>query len=208
MIALLSSLSRTFYKQGVAMNLQESIGTAAARHAWPDRSLAGLVEHLEEEGHAVVRDLIAHTALLFAEACHTGCDTRLTTMRSAFRRMSEQLLAHIEHEELVLFPAILALEEAWSKGGQAPPGVEGGIRSLTGKLVLEHVEISRQLDELRKAREALESGDQIFSNVLAERLITLERHLHEYINLENQVAFPRAAALEDALHQPATAEEP
>jgi hypothetical protein len=36
---------------------------------------------------------------------------------------------------------------------------------------------------------------------LFERLAELERHIHEYMNLENYVAFPRAIALEDAWYK-------
>jgi regulator of cell morphogenesis and NO signaling len=187
----------------VEARLKSLAGRPASR--WPDRSLAELVGHLESEHHAVARDLIAHTALLLDDVCRPGGDARLPAVRAAFRALSEQLIVHMEREELTIFPAIMALEQAWTKGQPPAATTEGGIRKLLGQVLLEHSEISHRLRELRHARMAFsETGNTVLTR-LFERLMQLERHLHEYMNLESYVAFPRAIAIEDALHLPSPA---
>lgn len=167
---------------------------------WPDRPLTELIAHLEKEHHTVGRDLIAHTAILFAEVCRGGCDERLTAMRDAFVRLSKILLDHIDGEEVIFFPVLLAFEEAWTTGAPPPGVITGGIRRLISKMMIEHFEISRQLRALREMRSAVADAPRGPLLTLLQCLGELERHLHEYINLENYVAFPRALALEDALY--------
>jgi len=165
---------------------------------WQEGSLRTLVSYLESEHHAITRGVLFRIGLLFTEACAAG-DVRLTAMRESFRRFTETLVGHMEREELMVFPAILALEESWIRGEPPPARLEGGIRAVVSKLVLEHYEISRQLCALRDAREAVvDTEEAAFARLFGE-LEALERHLHEYMNLENYVAFPRALALEEAL---------
>lgn len=178
---------------------------AKAGPNWPDRSLADLIAHLEIEHHATTRDRIGHSAVLVAEACQN--DARLPAMRADLRRLNELLIMHIEREELLIFPAILALESAWTRG-QPPPGTEGGMRKLTARAVLEHFDIVRRLRELRSARLAFGHDAPSATLRLFAAMAELERHLHESINLENYVAFPRAIALEDALYSPSPAFAP
>ena len=188
--------------RGAAVDLDSAwpaIARAAAEDPgvnWQDAPLSALIRYLQAEHHAVSRGSLFRIGLLFSEACRAGDDVRLMTMRTAFRRFTEALVAHMEHEELMVFPAIVALEESWTRGEPPPARFEGGIRGVVSKLVLEHYEISRQLCALREAREAI--VEVTFARLFGE-LEALERHIHESMNLENYVAFPRAAALEDAL---------
>jgi len=107
---------------------------------------------------------------------------------------------HIEREQLVVFPAIVALEEAWEKRIAPPPRFEGGMRPVTSRLVLEHFGMARELRALREARAAVPELDQPRFTPIVRRLDSLGRHINRCINLENHVIFPRAVALEDAMH--------
>jgi regulator of cell morphogenesis and NO signaling len=130
----------------------ENLAGADAGPSWPDRSLAELIAYLETEHHGLARNLVFETGALFGEVCRAGNDSRLSSMRSAFRRLSEQLILHIEHEELTIFPAVLALEEAWTRSERPPPKLEGGIRTALSRIVLEHFEISQRLREMHRNR--------------------------------------------------------
>ena len=168
---------------------------------WEDVSLTDLVNHLDNAHHSLVRTALFRISLLFADACRGIDDIRLAAMRIAFRRLSAKLIAHMEHEELTVFPALVALEAAWTKREPAPPRFEGGMRQVVSQLILEHFEIGRRLSELQEAHEAIAEPERAPCARLFAELEQLARHIHEYINLENYVAFPRAIALEDALHK-------
>jgi regulator of cell morphogenesis and NO signaling len=169
--------------------------------SWEDASLTEVVKYLESEHHEVVRTALYRISLLFTDVCHDARDIRLAAMRIAFRRLSTNVIAHMEHEELTVFPAIVALEEAWIKGEPSPPRFEGGMRPILSQLMIEHSEIERKLAALHEARVAIGLTEHATCSRLFDELELLERHLNEYTALENDVAFPRALALEDTLHQ-------
>jgi regulator of cell morphogenesis and NO signaling len=167
---------------------------------WSDAPLASVITYLEGEHHAVTRGGLFRIGVLFTEACRTDSDG-LAAMRAEFRHLAEVLVQHMEREELTLFPAIVSLEEAWTRGEAPAARFEGGLRSITDKLVLEHRDIARRLAALRDLREAIgEEQRAPFARLFAE-IEQIERHIHEYMNLENYVVFPRAIALEDALKE-------
>lgn len=182
------------------------VAEAAGRDAganWLDAPLATVISYLQGEHHAVTRGGLFRIGMLFTEACRASSDEGLATMRAEFRHLAEKLIPHMEREELTLFPAIVALEEAWTRGESPAARFEGGLRALIGKLVVEHNEICRRLTALRNVRERIGEDKRASLARVFNELQRLERHIHEYMNLESYVVFPRAVALEDALTEKA-----
>jgi iron-sulfur cluster repair protein YtfE (RIC family) len=176
----------------------ERRSSADAGPNWLDEPLSALVGHLDSVDHGIVRASMFRVALLFGDVCREGGAAAFEIMRTTFRELSSDLIMHMEHEEHTIFPAIVAMEEAWNKREEPPPRFEGGFRAAAARYVREHARLSMQLRALR--RERLDAGHL---SAAAQRLFAeldlLERTLHEGMNLENYVAFPRAIALEDAL---------
>ncbi len=177
----------------------EGLSAARAGPNWPDEPLSALLGHLENEDHAAVRKAMFRAAILFGEACHTRGDRRLFSIRMTFRDLSSEVIVHMEHEELMLFPAILALEVAWIRGEAPSTTIEGGIRAAAARFVKEHATIAWHLETLHRQR--LEAEPDGANAELFAQLERVERALHQSINLENYVVFPRAIALEDAVAQ-------
>jgi len=185
----------------VVRSRMERLSAADAGPNWPDEPLSVLVEHLESDEHGTARALMFRAALLFGDVCHSGGDTRLATMRTTFRDLCTALVVHMEHEEHTIFPAIISLEEAWMKGEEPPPLADGGIRAAARRFVLEHADIARELRKLHRERVAIEANAPAVVR-LFDLLDHFERVVHEAMNLESAVAYPRGVVLEDALIHP------
>ena len=176
----------------------ERLSAADAGPNWPDQPLSALIEHLEMDEHGTARTLMFRAALLFGDVCRSGGDIRLPIMRTTFRDLCTALVVHMEHEEHTIFPAIVSLEEAWMKGEAPPPLAEGSVHAAAARFVQEHAGIARELAKLHRERIAIEANaPQVVR--LFDQLDQFERCVHEAMNLESCVAFPRGVALEDAL---------
>jgi iron-sulfur cluster repair protein YtfE (RIC family) len=175
--------------------------SADAGPNWPDEPLSALIEHLEMDDHGTARTLMFRAAILFGDVCRRFSDSRLSGMRTTFRDLCTSLVVHMEHEEHTIFPAIASLETAWIKGEELPPLTGGSIRAAAARFVEEHADIARTLRGLHRQRVEFEANAAPVVR-LFELLEEFERVVHEAMNLESYVAFPRGIALEDALIQP------
>lgn len=176
----------------------EALSAAVAGPDWPEEPLSALIEHLEMDDHGTARALMFRVALLFGDVCRSAGDVRLAALRTTFRDFCTALVVHMEHEEHTIFPAIVSLEEAWMKGEEPPPLAEGSIRAAAARFMQEHADIVRDLRKLHRDRVAIEANAPAVVR-LFDQLDLFERCIHEAMNLESSVAFPRGIALESAL---------
>lgn len=165
---------------------------------WP---LDRLIDHIIARHHAYVRSAMPAIArhLEKLQEAHGARHPELARIAAAFERVSVDLEQHLLKEEQVVFPYIRDLvDHAWQPCGVllSPFGtVENPIRMLER----EHREAA---DELRIIRELTagyatpEDGCTTYTVCMAE-LDQFERDLHRHVHLENNVLFPRAAALEN-----------
>ena len=91
----------------------------------------------------------------------------------------------------MLFPVIQHLEDCWTKNEPLVMELVGGVGKPVASLVMDHVEALRSLQAL------LDAGQ---GTALAATLEELGHELREHIHLENNVLFPRACAIETAVH--------
>ncbi len=165
---------------------------------WQDRSMRDLVTLLEHEHHQLLRSIVFHSAMLFNEAVTAHGAECTAAMRRTFRQLSSELIMHIEKEEHMFFPLLLSLDDAWSKGEPSPTAADE-VRKSASAFMLQHAAISSKLSQLLEESAAIQPiGSDICRRLLSD-LSVLERQVHEYLNLENYVVFPRAVALEDDL---------
>jgi regulator of cell morphogenesis and NO signaling len=101
-------------------------------------------------------------------------------------------------EEAILFPAIANLEVRAQLGGHPTPSQFGSVGNLAKVLGQEHQKTARELDEIRQLTNAsICPSDSAFAmQTLFQRLKSLASDMHRHVHLENNVLFPRAAALE------------
>ena len=150
---------------------------------WDERPLPELIEHLLERYHRRHRaDLPPLVAMARkVEEVHAAKASCPHGLAALLARVAEELEQHMQKEEQVLFPLVLA--------GR-------GRMVATPVLVLEseHADHARNLALLREKTGGYQAPSEACNTwrALYLGLAELERELMQHIHLENNVLFPRA----------------
>jgi regulator of cell morphogenesis and NO signaling len=168
---------------------------------WQREPLASLVEHIVSTHHAFVRGECPRLLDLLDKVCsaHGANHPELDRVRSTLEQLAEELKAHLLKEEQILFPYIVAAEQASARGLSAPASCFGTVRTPVRMMMFEHDNAGQALRELRRLTNdyALPSDACLSYRTLYQALPAFETDLHRHIHLENNILFPRAIALEE-----------
>jgi regulator of cell morphogenesis and NO signaling len=150
-------------------------------------SPAALMFHIVSRHHAYLRDVLGIAAglTLKVERVHHGREAPLTRVREAVHELRALLEPHIEHEETVLFPALL--ENSFTAEELAREAAESKA---------DHQRASALFSELRRLTQDYRPPAWACSSLrgLYHQLEGLEADTLEHVHLENYVLFPRLAA--------------
>jgi regulator of cell morphogenesis and NO signaling len=104
-------------------------------------------------------------------------------------------------EESVLFPYIVRMEEAAVANQTLPPPPFRTVQNPVRVMMAEHDAAGYILGRMREAGSdyAVPPDGCISYKTLYSALTALEVDLHQHIQLENNILFPRAVAMEDSL---------
>lgn len=155
-------------------------------HDWTQRPLPGLVAHLKERYHERHRADLPYLIELAhrVEKRHGHRDDCPVGMEALLARLREDLEAHLDEEEQMVFPLILNA------------AADGLVPATFSSARSEHDE---HLGALKRARQltadfAPPAHPCRTWHALVRGLADLERDLVNHVHLENNVLFPRAAA--------------
>ena len=181
--------------------LEEGGPTLAGDRDFGAMSLEALVGHIVRTHHVFTLQELARLDLLLTKvrAKHEGSHPELADVGNAYGRLLVDLLPHMQKEEQVLFPYVVELERAHREGRSAMRPPFFTIKNPIRMMMLEHDAAGDFLREIRAATANFETPEDACMSFAAlyEGLEGLERDLHQHIHLENNVLFPRAAAMED-----------
>jgi regulator of cell morphogenesis and NO signaling len=122
----------------------------------------------------------------------------LEPLAETFLALRDELGSHLMKEEMVLFPLMRSLEAASAAGLPSPPSHCGSVNNPIRVMVHEHDDAGSALARMRQ----LTAGYAVPADAcntfrgLFHGLQELEGDLHRHIHLENNILFPRAAAIE------------
>ena len=164
----------------------------------PSTTLTELVDHVTTTHHAYLRAELPRLAALTAQAAsqpgpHQGA---LQESAALLERFAREMLAHMDYEERVVFPLVVAIE----RGG---PGAELAYRQLAGQrseLEAVHGGTGAELDELHRICDAVPAPTEA-EPLLAELLDAYGRVITDtfsHVTVENDVMVPRALLLGQA----------
>jgi regulator of cell morphogenesis and NO signaling len=188
--------------------LTRELGEAAAQpiangRSWTGATLKELSRHIEVRYHETLRAELPRLRALMEKvvSVHGHKHAELSEMASRFRSLQEELGPHMMKEERVLFPYVARLEGLESQGAKFEGSPFGTVENPIAVMVSEHEAAGGILAELRQLSGGYELPEGACNSYrgLYHGLVELERELHEHIHLENNVYFPRAAALERRL---------
>lgn len=154
---------------------------------WNTETLENLINHIVDTHHQYLRDDLPRLFHLTQKVAsrHGERDTHLYKVLEIFVSMANELLAHIEKEEKVLFPMIIEME----KTGDISPQIMMPILAMEA----EHEEVGKALEELDVLTEhyTLKPNMCASYQALYVGLKQLEEDLKLHIHKENNILFPR-----------------
>jgi regulator of cell morphogenesis and NO signaling len=162
-------------------------------------TLTGLADYILKNHHTYVNEAMPFLLQKLQKLCEVHGDNHpeLFEVRASFTDAASNLSAHMEKEELILFPYIRLLEKHRIEGGERPANIGIAVETIE-EMESEHtVEGERfmKLAEITNNYQVPPDGCNTFS-VTYKTLEEFEKDLHRHIHLENNVLFPRAINLE------------
>jgi len=163
-------------------------------------SLNDLITHIIETHHVFTKSEMVRLEALTQKVidAHGANHPELLKAGALFRQLCAELTPHMFKEEQVLFPYIAAMEGAASHDQPRPFAPFGTVANPIRMMMREHDAAGDILRELRAVTSDYKlPSDACFSyQTLYQAFAGLEKDLHQHIHLENNVLFPKAAALE------------
>lgn len=158
-------------------------------------SAAQLSQHIVDRHHAYVKQIMPqlHSHLEKVAFKHGDRFPEMIEVFSRFSKVKEELTAHMQKEEMVLFPAIRSAEAA-VKSSQALPDEVRIIDRATRMMEHEHDDAGADMFRIRELTNNYNAPDgacTTFRVSIAE-LKEFEEDLHQHVHLENNILFPMA----------------
>ncbi len=199
------SLNQACMRTGVSAEeilrrLQENRHEVGPQEAnWAGAPLADLTKHIVQKHHKYVRGAVPRISALLAKvtAKHGERHPELVAIEKEFLGLGQEMYAHMQKEEQILFPYIERLERA-TEGQQLEPPFFQTVRNPVHRMMEEHDSAGRALQGIRglstgyqTPAEACESYREVYRS-----LEEFEANMHAHVHLENNILFPRAVELE------------
>ncbi len=173
---------------------------------WNSASLSRLADHILDRHHTFTKEQLIRLDGLLQKVQRAHGEKhgeQLDGLRKLFDGLAEELSAHLQKEEQILFPAIKGIDAFVSGTGPRPVVHCGTIENPIRQMMLEHDHAGDVLVEMRRITDGYQlppDACQTFA-ALYDGLQALEADLHEHIHLENNILFPKSAAQEASMSQ-------
>lgn len=163
---------------------------------WTKASLTDLADHIVETHHEYLRQALPRISALTGKVAevHGGRRPELREVKYVYEGLRAELESHMMKEEQILFPMLRQLESSNGAPSFHCGTVQNPIR------VMEHEHDSAGMALARMS--TLTNGYTIPEDAcgtyraMLDALSELEQDLHIHIHKENEILFPRGAALE------------
>jgi regulator of cell morphogenesis and NO signaling len=170
---------------------------ATAERTWAEASLTELISHIQTRYHEPLRDELPRLEAMVAKVLSRHGDKLpdlLPPLFETFVHLREELLEHMQKEDRVLFPVIVALE-----AGRPLPVSDAGawLPSPIGVMESEHEAAGQALARMRELTSDYTPPEWACPTFrgLYFGLAQLETDMHLHVHLENHILFPRALKL-------------
>jgi regulator of cell morphogenesis and NO signaling len=162
-----------------------------------------LADYIVNIHHVYVRENIP-LILQFAQKAakvHGHAHPELIEIEKRFRMLSDELSDHMQKEEMILFPYVKKLSQSGKMDEPFKFPSFGTVVNPIGMMEHEHVIAGELLEQIRELSNAFTPPEYACNTwkVLYAHLADFENDLHTHIHLENNILFPKAVQLEDAL---------
>ena len=162
-----------------------------------------LVDYVLKIHHRNIRERGPQTAQLLGRVVevHGSRHPELAEVARLFSQSLADLDSHLSKEEQVLFPYIYELFDAHRRGTSIAPFGCGTVEHPIAVMEMEHSGEGERFERIAAlTADFAAPADACASYALVmQQLRQFRDALHEHIHLENNIIFPRAVALEQAV---------
>lgn len=194
---------RSIQPEAVLAALEEAAvdGREQARD-WSKASLESICNHIVETHHAYIRAELPRLEA-FAQKVnsrHGDKQPELGTIQQLVSSVGEELLQHMDKEEVVLFPYVTKLERNLASCGPRPLGCFGAVRNPIRVMMSEHDAAGDALAKMRALSGGFTPPEWACPTYRGfyQALSEFEKDLHQHVHLENNILFPRAIELDES----------
>ena len=177
--------------------LNAAAGPVSAERSWQDAPLSDLIAHIQTRYHEHLREELPRLdAMVDKVVSRHGAHLPnvLLPLQATYKALQDELLSHMEKEDVVLFPAIVRLEAGGAAGDVA---AAASLAAPIAIMEAEHESAGEALATLRAVTAGYTPPEWACPTFrgLYFGLAQLESDMHVHVHLENHVLFPRAAQL-------------
>lgn len=163
-------------------------------------NLSELITYITDQHHAYIRNQgpVIAARLEKLVRVHGANHPELMEIQNLFSTHYGALTQHLMKEELILFPYIKAMAGNFADNAPKPSAMFGSVKNPIGMMEVEHVEVGRELEELRRLTHEFQcppDGCTTYRTTYDE-LHAWETDIHTHVHLENNILHPKAMALE------------
>jgi len=166
-------------------------------------TLTELIRHIVETHHAYVRDELPRLLSMAEKVArkHGPVHPEFTQVERQLQQLAGELTAHLEKEEAILFPYIVAMEASRTNAGSAPHACFGTVGSPIQMMINEHEAAGALLENMRTSTQGFTPPSDACPTLvgLLHGVDAFEKDLHRHVHLENNLLFPQAIALESEM---------
>lgn len=177
--------------------------TGSAAHDFDSWKIDFLSDYIINTHHQYVSKAIPQILPLAQKVAevHGANHSEVIQMNELFKQLANELLMHMQKEEVVLFPYIKKLVAAEASGGCEDESCFGSISSPISVMEMEHETAGIILKQLYRLSDGYTTPEDACNTyrVLYGKLKEFEDDLHRHIHLENNILFPKAIELEQAM---------
>jgi regulator of cell morphogenesis and NO signaling len=181
-----------------------TLGKSAAGDSVPvdfqKLTLTELITHILETHHVFTKSEMARIQALTTKVigAHGANHPELLEVGELFQRLYADLNPHMFKEERILFPYIVAMEQAEIQDQPTPFAPFGTVKNPIRMMMMEHDTAGDILRKLRAVTSdyRVPSDGCISYQTLYQALEGFEKDLHQHVHLENNLLFPKALELE------------
>ena len=186
----------------ILSRLRASAGEASPGDAnWRTASLAELTGYIRQKHHGYVRDAIPRVSALLEKvsAKHGANHPEIARIEGLFDQLGREMIAHMQKEEIILFPYIERLERSKKAGVALERPFFQTVRNPIQMMMNEHDGAGSLAKRIREASSNYAPPADACSSYqrLYGELRQFEADLHTHVHLENNILFPRAVELEN-----------
>jgi regulator of cell morphogenesis and NO signaling len=177
--------------------LSENRSESFDYNSWPIDLLA---DYIEKKHHRFVRERIPMLLQFLDKLCkvHGDQHPELFKIKVLFSQSAEELISHMEREELIVFPYVRKMVKTPDGHRKFDAPHFDSVRNPILNMMAEHEAEGSRFEQIKQLANGYNPPEDACNTyrVTYAFLHEFENDLHKHIHLENNILFPKAVASE------------